>query len=72
MFPVIITSKLNNAKYAWHPQAAALAMDETILDADQVENLIKFCPVKEEMELLKVRLWIVLLIFLCEGIVLYG
>ncbi|XP_074376030.1 formin-like protein 20 isoform X2 [Apium graveolens] len=33
--------------------AAALAMDESILDADQVENLIKFCPVKEEMELLK-------------------
>ncbi|EYU34415.1 hypothetical protein MIMGU_mgv1a007441mg [Erythranthe guttata] len=33
--------------------AAALAMDETILDADQVENLIKFCPKKEEMELLK-------------------
>ncbi|GJV75961.1 formin-like protein 20 [Tanacetum coccineum] len=33
--------------------AAALAMDESILDADQVENLIKFCPTKEEMELLK-------------------
>lgn len=33
--------------------AAALAMDESILDADQVENLIKFCPIKEEMELLK-------------------
>lgn len=36
-------------------QAAALAMDESILDADQVENLIKFCPTKEEMELLKVN-----------------
>ena len=36
-------------------QAAALAMDESVLDADQVENLIKFCPTKEEMELLKVR-----------------
>ncbi|VFQ82125.1 unnamed protein product [Cuscuta campestris] len=33
--------------------AAALSMDESILDADQVENLIKFCPTKEEMELLK-------------------
>ncbi|MCL7033124.1 hypothetical protein MKW94_000341 [Papaver nudicaule] len=32
---------------------AALALDESILDADQVENLIKFCPTKEEMELLK-------------------
>nr|GLL19610.1 epidermal growth factor receptor substrate 15-like 1 isoform X2 [Ipomoea trifida] len=34
-------------------QAAALAMDESILDVDQVENLIKFCPTKEEIELLK-------------------
>ncbi|GAB4860807.1 hypothetical protein Ancab_035970 [Ancistrocladus abbreviatus] len=34
--------------------AAALALDEAVLDADQVENLIKFCPTKEEMELLKV------------------
>ncbi|KAL3655288.1 hypothetical protein CASFOL_001074 [Castilleja foliolosa] len=33
--------------------AAVLAMDESLLDADQVENLIKFCPKKEEMELLK-------------------
>ncbi|XP_075479727.1 uncharacterized protein LOC142520574 [Primulina tabacum] len=33
--------------------AAVLALDESILDADQVENLIKFCPTKEEMELLK-------------------
>ncbi|KAL8265403.1 hypothetical protein R6Q59_023533 [Mikania micrantha] len=30
-----------------------LALDESALDADQVENLIKFCPTKEEMELLK-------------------
>ncbi|KAI3685071.1 hypothetical protein L6452_34304 [Arctium lappa] len=34
-------------------QAAALAMDESALDSDQVENIIKFCPTKEEMELLK-------------------
>ncbi|RYR15900.1 hypothetical protein Ahy_B04g072850 [Arachis hypogaea] len=33
--------------------AAVLAMDESVLDVDQVENLIKFCPTKEEMELLK-------------------
>ncbi|XVE97339.1 hypothetical protein REPUB_Repub03eG0011100 [Reevesia pubescens] len=30
-----------------------LALDDTALDADQLENLIKFCPTKEEMELLK-------------------
>ncbi|OAY74248.1 Formin-like protein 5 [Ananas comosus] len=33
--------------------SAALALDDTVLDVDQVENLIKFCPTKEEMELLK-------------------
>jgi uncharacterized membrane protein len=33
-----------------------LTMDDTILDVDQVENLIKFCPTKEEMELLKVKM----------------
>ncbi|XP_022997918.1 formin-like protein 20 isoform X2 [Cucurbita maxima] len=33
--------------------AAVLSMDESILDVDQVENLIKFCPTKEEMELIK-------------------
>ncbi|KAI3884364.1 hypothetical protein MKX03_006842 [Papaver bracteatum] len=32
---------------------AALAMDESVLDDDQVENLIKFCPTKEEMEQLQ-------------------
>lgn len=31
-------------------------MDESVLDVDQVENLIKFCPTKEDMELLKVNL----------------
>ncbi|XP_042413508.1 formin-like protein 6 isoform X1 [Zingiber officinale] len=30
-----------------------LALDESILDVDQVDNLIKFCPTKEEMELLQ-------------------
>nr|GEU29213.1 hypothetical protein [Tanacetum cinerariifolium] len=32
---------------------AVLALDATALDIDQVENLIKFCPTKEEMETLK-------------------
>ncbi|PON35084.1 Tensin phosphatase [Parasponia andersonii] len=32
---------------------AVLALDSSTLDIDQVENLIKFCPTKEEMELLK-------------------
>ncbi|XP_071694434.1 putative formin-like protein 15b [Rutidosis leptorrhynchoides] len=32
---------------------AILAMDDTILDVDQVENILKFCPTKEEMEQLK-------------------
>ncbi|KAK1422303.1 hypothetical protein QVD17_25322 [Tagetes erecta] len=33
--------------------AAALAMDESILNGDQMEKFIKFCPTKEEMELLQ-------------------
>ncbi|CAK8565252.1 unnamed protein product [Lathyrus sativus] len=33
--------------------AAVLALDDSVLDVDQVENLIKFCPTKEEMDLLK-------------------
>ncbi|KAG0488589.1 hypothetical protein HPP92_007400, partial [Vanilla planifolia] len=32
---------------------AILTLNTTILDIDQVENLIKFCPTKEEMEMLK-------------------
>lgn len=40
----------------WHLcfQSAVLALDSSALDIDQVENLIKFCPTKEEMETLKV------------------
>lgn len=53
---VSLSSKLNNSKYAGLPQGAALAMDESLLDADQIENLIKYCPAKEEMEVLKVML----------------
>ncbi|XP_021769441.1 formin-like protein 6 [Chenopodium quinoa] len=32
---------------------SVLALDDSALDVDQVENLIKFCPTKEEMEQLK-------------------
>ncbi|KAG9142205.1 hypothetical protein Leryth_007639 [Lithospermum erythrorhizon] len=32
---------------------AVLALEDSALDVDQVENLIKFCPTKEEMDLLK-------------------
>ncbi|KAK4368831.1 hypothetical protein RND71_012623 [Anisodus tanguticus] len=34
---------------------AILALDSSALDIDQVENLIKFCPTKEEMETLRVK-----------------
>ncbi|KAG6542917.1 hypothetical protein Mapa_015607 [Marchantia paleacea] len=32
---------------------ALLNLDESVLDMDQVENLIKICPTKEEMDMLK-------------------
>jgi hypothetical protein len=35
-------------------QDAILALNSNILDSDQVENLIKFCPTKEEMDTLRV------------------
>lgn len=35
-------------------QSSVLALDESVIDVDQVDNLIKFCPTKEEAELLKV------------------
>ncbi|KAG2700317.1 hypothetical protein I3760_07G225400 [Carya illinoinensis] len=41
-------SKLEKAQLS-----SVLALDESALDVDQVENLIKFCPTKEEIELLK-------------------
>lgn len=34
-----------------------LALDDSIVDGDQVDYLIKFCPTKEEMELLKVYIY---------------
>lgn len=37
-----------------HSQSSVLALEESALDVDQVDNLIKFCPTKEEMEMLKV------------------
>lgn len=40
-----------------HPnvmQSFVLALDDSALDVDQVDNLIKFCPTKEEIDLLKV------------------
>ncbi|KAJ0031495.1 hypothetical protein Pint_12503 [Pistacia integerrima] len=33
--------------------SSVLLLDDSALDVDQVDNLIKFCPTKEEMELLK-------------------
>ncbi|XP_038978464.1 formin-like protein 18 [Phoenix dactylifera] len=33
--------------------SSVLALDDSALDVDQVDNLIKFCPTKEEIELLK-------------------
>jgi hypothetical protein len=35
-------------------QNAILALDTSVFDNDQVENLIKFFPTKEEIEMLKV------------------
>lgn len=39
-----------------HRQRSVLALEDSAIDADQVENLIKFCPTKEEMDLIKVKL----------------
>uniref|UniRef100_A0A1J3IZ30 Formin-like protein n=1 Tax=Noccaea caerulescens TaxID=107243 RepID=A0A1J3IZ30_NOCCA len=33
--------------------SSVLALDESVIDVDQVDNLIKFCPTKEESELVK-------------------
>jgi hypothetical protein len=37
-------------------QSSVLALEESALDTDTVENLIKFCPTKEEMEIIKVSI----------------
>ncbi|XP_027333657.1 formin-like protein 13 [Abrus precatorius] len=45
---------LSKVKVPLHDlMSSVLALEESALDIDQVENLIKFCPTKEEMELLK-------------------
>ncbi|KAI4335559.1 hypothetical protein L6164_014195 [Bauhinia variegata] len=45
---------LSKVKVPLHDlMSSVLALEESALDVDQVENLIKFCPTKEEMELLK-------------------
>jgi hypothetical protein len=36
-------------------QGSVLTLDDSSVDGDQVDYLIKFCPTKEEMELLKVH-----------------
>ncbi|OIV98504.1 hypothetical protein TanjilG_18788 [Lupinus angustifolius] len=33
--------------------SSVLTLEESVLDTDQVENLMKFCPTKEEIEVLK-------------------
>ncbi|KAK9132391.1 hypothetical protein Scep_011919 [Stephania cephalantha] len=58
--PIEFWKKTHYTEKGWKTPMAqqlyvfALAMDESILDVDQVENLLKFCPTKEEMEMLKV------------------
>ncbi|KAE8126090.1 hypothetical protein FH972_020836 [Carpinus fangiana] len=45
---------LSKVKVSLHDlMNSVLALEDSALDVDQVENLIKFCPTKEEMELLK-------------------
>ncbi|KAI4344275.1 hypothetical protein L6164_011521 [Bauhinia variegata] len=45
---------LSKVKVPLHDlMSSVLELEESALDIDQVENLIKFCPTKEEMELLK-------------------
>ncbi|KAI4380083.1 hypothetical protein MLD38_006311 [Melastoma candidum] len=45
---------LSKVKVPLHElMSSVLALEDSALDIDQVENLVKFCPTKEEMELLK-------------------
>ncbi|KAL3331651.1 hypothetical protein AABB24_032318 [Solanum stoloniferum] len=45
---------LSKVKIPLHEMlSSVLALEDSALDVDQVENLIKFCPTKEEMETLK-------------------
>ncbi|XP_059285995.1 formin-like protein 18 isoform X1 [Lycium ferocissimum] len=45
---------LSKVKIPLHDMlSSVLALEDSALDVDQVDNLIKFCPTKEEMETLK-------------------
>ncbi|KAL0451583.1 UNVERIFIED_CONTAM: Formin-like protein 13 [Sesamum latifolium] len=45
---------LSKVKIPLHEMlSSVLALEDSALDVDQVDNLIKFCPTKEEMETLK-------------------
>ncbi|KAI3444001.1 hypothetical protein Pfo_000666 [Paulownia fortunei] len=45
---------LSKVKIPLHDMlSSVLALEDSALDVDQVDNLIKFCPKKEEMEVLK-------------------
>ncbi|XP_024638460.1 formin-like protein 13 isoform X2 [Medicago truncatula] len=45
---------LSKVKVPLHDlMSSVLALEESALDTDTVENLIKFCPTKEEMEIIK-------------------
>ncbi|KAK7411582.1 hypothetical protein VNO78_03017 [Psophocarpus tetragonolobus] len=52
-------SKKSNVQSSVAPKSdkvqlrSVLALEESALDTDQVENLIKFCPTEEEIEILK-------------------
>ena len=50
LWPIV----LNNHKFVEHEQSSVLALEDSALDVDQVDNLIKFCPTKDEIELIKV------------------
>lgn len=52
---VYVINTLNDGNFVCHMQDAILQLDGTLLDADRLENILKFCPTKEEMEQLKVN-----------------
>lgn len=51
-------------------QSSVLALDESALDVDQVDNLIKVCPTKEEMELLKVKWFITIWLISLKSLII--
>lgn len=53
-------------------QNAVLALDSSALDIDQVENLIKFCPTKEEMETLRVIYFTLIYTHVCVYLYMYS